>query len=107
MDSGQNRCLDQAAIAQRHEVIVAVNQVELGGVLEDLCDVKVFGHLGIGSGVFFISFVNDGVEPGAGDRVLGGKQSHVPAARHQSFGNITRHGLPCTVSPRGGSPSYW
>ncbi len=104
MDGGQNRCLDQAAVTQSHEVVVAVNEVELGGVLERFRDVKVFGHLGIGGGVLLIALVDHGVEPGAGDRVPGGEQGHVPAARDQAFGEVAGHRLPGAVVPGRGPP---
>ena len=99
MDGGQNRCPDQAAVTQSHEVVVAVNQVELVGVLERFRDVKVFGHLGVGGGVFLVALVNHGVEPGAGDRVPGGEQGHVPAARDQAFGKVAGHRFPGAVVP--------
>ena len=104
MDRGQHRGPDQAAVAQGHEVVVAVNQVELAGVLERFRDVKVFGDLGIGGGVLLITLVDHGVEPGAGDRVPGGEQGHVPAARDQAFGEVAGHRFPGAVLPRRGPP---
>ena len=106
MDCGQHRCSDQTAVAQGHEVVVAVNEVEFGGVLEGLRDVKIFGHLGIGGGVFFIALVDNGVELGARDRVPGCKQSYIPAACDQAFGNISGHGFPGAVLPGRCSPGY-
>ena len=50
MDGRQHRGLDQAAVTQSHEVVVAVNEVELGGVLERFRDVEVFGDLGSAAG---------------------------------------------------------
>jgi hypothetical protein len=105
MDGRQNRCPDQAAVTQNHEVVVAVNQVELVGVLEYFRDVKVFGHLGIGGGVFLIALVNHGVKPGAGDRVSGGEQGHVPAACDQTFRKVAGHCFPGAVVPGRCPPS--
>ena len=99
MDGGQDRCPDQAAVAQGHEVVVAVNEVELGGVLERFRDVQIFGHLGIGGGILLIALVDHGVEPGAGDRIPGGEQGHVPAAPDQAFGQVAGHRFPGAVVP--------
>ena len=58
MDRGEDRSLHQPRVGQRHEVVVAVDQVEFGGVLEGFGDVKVFGNFGIDGGVFFIAAVD-------------------------------------------------
>src|SRR5271154_3340347 len=47
VDRGQHRRLHQPRIGQGHKVIMAVDQVELRGVLEELRDMEVFGYLGI------------------------------------------------------------
>ena len=55
MNRGQHRRLDQPGVAQRHEIVVAVDQVELRRMLEGLRDVQVFGDLGIDGAIFLIS----------------------------------------------------
>ena len=104
MNGGQHRCPDETAVAQGHEVVVAVNQVELVSVLERFGDVKVLGDLGIGGGVLLITPVDHGVEPGARDGVPGGEQGYVPAARDQAFGEVAGHRFPGAVVPGRGPP---
>ena len=47
VDGREDRRLHQPRVGQRHEVVVAVDEVELGGVLEHFGDVKVLGDFGI------------------------------------------------------------
>ena len=57
MDGGQDGRSDQAAEGQRHEIVVAVDEIELSGMFEDFREMKVFRHLGINRAVFFVSLV--------------------------------------------------
>ena len=65
MNGGEHRCLDQSRVAQGHEVVVAVDQVEFGGVFKHFGDVEVFTYFGIDGGIFFISLIDDGVQAGS------------------------------------------
>ena len=69
MNRGQHRCLHHPRIRQCHKVIVAVNQVELRSVLENLRDMQVFGYFRIDRTILFIAPVDHCMQMGAGDRV--------------------------------------
>ena len=62
VDRSQYRCAFQPCVSQCDEVVMAVDQVKLGGPFECGGDVKVFGHLGIGGGFLFLSLINNGVQ---------------------------------------------
>ena len=91
-------------VSQRHEIVVAVDQVKLGGVFKGLRDVQVFGDFGIDGAILFISAVDHGMQPGAGDRVARGEKRDVPTPRHQALGDVAGHRLPGAVLPRRSTP---
>ena len=100
VNCGQHRRLHQPRIGQCHKVIVAVDQVKLRGVLKDLRDVQVFGYLGIDRRILFIALVHHRVQMGAGDRVGGGEEGHIPSPGHQAFGDVAGHRLPGAILAR-------
>ena len=51
----EHRRLHQPRVGQRHEVVMAMDEVKLGSVLERLGDVQVFGDFGIDGGILFIA----------------------------------------------------
>ena len=65
MDGSQDRRSHKPCIGQGHEVIVAVNQIKLGGVFEGFRDVKVFGYFGIDRPILFVALIDDGVKASA------------------------------------------
>src|SRR5205807_9942448 len=54
MDGSENRRLHQPSVGQRHEVVMAVYEVKLRGVLKRFGAMKVFGYFGIDGGMLFI-----------------------------------------------------
>ena len=78
---------------------MAVNDVKLSSMLEYFGDMEVFGYFRIDAAVFLVSLVDHRVESSAGDRIPGGEQSHIPAARDESFGDIAGNGFPSAVLP--------
>src|SRR5258708_21103895 len=46
VDGREDRRLNQPDVGQRHEVVVAVDEVKLSSVLKRFGDVKVFGYFG-------------------------------------------------------------
>ena len=104
VDGRQHRRLHQPRVGQRHKVVVAVDQVELRGVLKGLRDVQVFGYLGIDGRVLFIALRHHRMQMGAGERIAAGEERHIPSPCHQAFGDIAGHRLPCPVLPRGRPP---
>ena len=68
MDGGEDRRLHQPAVGQRHEIVMAVDEVKLSGVLERFGDVKVFGDFGIDGGILFIPPVHHGMQLSAGSQ---------------------------------------
>ena len=88
-----------SALYRRHEVVMAVDEVKLGSVLEHFGDVKVFGSFRIDSRIFFIAPIYYGMEVSASHRIPGGEQRHVPTPRDQSFGDVARDSLPRAVLP--------
>ena len=83
VDGGEDRRLDQPRVGQRHEVVVAVDQVELSSVLERFGDVKVFGYFGIDGGILFIAPVHHGMQTSAGHGIPAGEQRYIPATGDQ------------------------
>ena len=69
MNGRQYRRLDQPCVGERHEVIVAVDQIKLGGMLEDFGDMQIFSNLRIDAAVFFVAPLNYRVEAGSRHRV--------------------------------------
>src|SRR5579862_6672631 len=104
VNRGEDRSLYQACVRQSHEVVMAVDEIELSGVLEGLGNMKVFGDFRIDPWILFISSSYDGVKPGAGDGIAGGEQCHIPTAGGEPFGNVAGNRLPCAVMPRRRSP---
>ena len=104
MDRGQYRRLHQPGVAQRHKVVVAVDQVELPGMLKGFRDVQVFGYLGIDGTILLVTLIDHRMEPGAGDGVTSGEERHLPASSHQPFGDVAGHGLPGAILSRWGTP---
>ena len=47
MNGGEYRGLYQTAVSQRHEIVMAVDQVEFSRMLEDLGNMQVLGYLRI------------------------------------------------------------
>src|SRR5260370_15128600 len=47
VDGGEDRCLDQPAVGQRHEVVVTMAEVKLSSTLARFGDVKQFGYFGL------------------------------------------------------------
>src|SRR5216683_3137284 len=84
VDGSEDRCLDQPAVGQRHEVVVTMDEVKLSSTLERFGDVKVFGYFGIDGGILFMSFVNHGVQVSAGHRIPTGEQRHIPTTGDES-----------------------
>ena len=106
MDGREDRRLHQAAVGQRHEVVMAMDQVEFGGVLESFGDVKIFRDLGIDGAILFIALVDDSVQAALRYGIPRGEQSDVPATGRETFGDVTCNGLPGAVLPGRGSPGY-
>src|SRR5437764_15198882 len=106
MDGREHRRLDQPSVSQRHEVVVAVDEVKLSRMLEHFRDVEVFSDFGIARGILFISPVHYGMQMSAGHRIPGSEQGYIPAPRYQSFGNVAGHRLPGAIVPRRRSPGY-
>jgi hypothetical protein len=73
MDGGENWRLNQPAVSQRHEIVVVVDEIKLSSVLKRFGDVKIFGHLGIGDGILFISLVHHSMQMSTGDRIAAGE----------------------------------
>ena len=61
MNGSEHRRLHQPDVGQRHEVVMAVDEVKLSCVLEHFGDVEIFGYFGIDGGIFFISPVHHSV----------------------------------------------
>ena len=106
VDGREDRRLHQPGVGQRHEVVVAVDEVELSGVLERFGDVKVLGYFGIDGGILFIPPVDHGMQASAGHGIPGGEQRHIPATGDQSFGDVAGDRLPRAVLPGRRSPGY-
>ena len=104
MDSGQHRGLNQARVSERHEIVVAVDEIELSGMLKDFGDVKIFGDFGIDVAVLFVSASDHGMQAAACNGIRGGKESDVPAPRDKAFRNIARDRFPRAVLSRRRSP---
>src|SRR5438105_14828827 len=104
MDGGEDRCFDQPRVAQWHEVVVAVDEVEFSRELERFGDVQVFGYFGVDGGGLFIPLFHDGTQVSAGHRISGSEQGHIPATADDPLADITSHRLPTAISPRRASP---
>ncbi len=61
---------------------MAVDEVELPGVLECFRNVKVLGDFGIDGGIFFIPTVYHSVQMSPGKRIASGEQRDIPATGH-------------------------
>jgi len=105
VNRGENRRSDQPAKTQGHEVAVAVNKVEFGGLLKRRREVKILGNFGISIGILLVPLSRDGMKASAGDRIGRGEECHVPTARHQTFSNIAGDRFPSTIALRGCAPS--
>src|SRR2546425_4430334 len=55
VNGSEDRCLNEPSVSQRHEVVVAMDEVELSRVLERFGDVKIFGYFGIDGTSLFVS----------------------------------------------------
>lgn len=97
MDRRYYRRADQSRIGQRHEVVVAMDQIKLGSPFKDFRNVEVFSYFGIDARVFFISAIHDRVQLGTSLRVASREQGHVPATRNESFRDVARDSLPRAV----------
>jgi hypothetical protein len=106
VDGSEDRGLDQPGVGQSHEVVVAVDEVELSSALERLGDVKVFGYFGIDGGILFIPLVHHGMQVSAGYRIPAREQRHIPATGDEPFGDVASHRFPGAVLPRRRSPGY-
>ena len=104
VNRSQHRCLHQPRVGQRHKVIVTVDQVKLRGVFKGLCDVQVFGYLGIDGAILFVALVHDRMKLGAGERVPAGEQRYIPSPGHQPFSDVASHRLPSPILPRRRAP---
>ena len=106
VDGSEHRRPHQAGVRKRHEIVVAVNEIELGGVLEGFRDVEVLGDFRIDGAVLFVPAFDHRMQPRAGHGVPGGKQGYVPTAGHQAFRNVAGHRLPRAVLPRRSAPGH-
>src|ERR1700761_6986666 len=97
VDGGQHWSLDQARVAERHKVIVAMNQVELRRMLKRLGNVQVFGYLGIKRTIFFVPLLDNGMQARPCNRIPGCKEGHVPSSGYEALGDIAGHRLPGSI----------
>ena len=94
VDGGDDRRVDQAREGERHEVGLVVDEIELARALEDMGDVEQLPDLGVDGRVFRVGTRTDARERGRRDRVGGGEQRDVDAARDERLGEQARHELP-------------
>ena len=106
VDGRKNRRLHESRVGQRHEVVVAVDEVKLSSVLKRFGNVKVLGYFGIDGGILFIPPVHHGMQVSSGHGIPGGEQCHIPTTGYQSFGNVAGYRLPRAVLPGRRSPGY-
>src|SRR5437588_3291144 len=104
VDGREDWRLHQTGIGQRHEVVVAVDEVKFSSVLERFGDVKIFGYFRIDGGILFVPPFYHGMEVSSSHRVPSGKQRHIPPTGYQSFGDVAGNRPPRAVLPGRCSP---
>ena len=85
---------------------MAVDEVEIRGMLEHFGDVKVLSHLGIYAAILFVPAFDHGMQTRAREGVPGSEQRDIPATRYQSFGDVAGDRLPRAVLPRRRAPCH-
>ncbi len=100
VDRGDDRRLDQAAVRERQEVEVVVDQVELRCALEHRGDVQALPHLGVELRVLRVPGGDRADQRRGRQRVGGGEQRDVHAARDQPFRQERDELLPRAVVAR-------
>ena len=73
MDCREDRRLHQTTVGESHEIVMAVDEVELGSVFERLGDVEVLGHFRVDGAVLFVPAVDYGMQTGTCDGIAGGE----------------------------------
>jgi len=96
--------LIKTCIRQRHEVVVAVDEVKLARMLKRFGNMKVFGYLRIDGGILFVSLIDHGSKRARVSESPVAKQSYIPAAGGESFCDVARDCLPRPILPGRRSP---
>ena len=104
MHSGEHRCLHQPRIGERHEVVMAMDQIKFSGMFEGFRDVEIFGDLGIRIGILFVTLLDYAMQIRFGDGIFRREQSDVPTTGDKSFGDIAGNRLPSAILPRRSAP---
>ncbi len=106
VDGRQHGRVDEAAVGQRQEVEAVVDDVELGGPLEDVRDVQALAHLGLGIGIFRVPPGHDRRQAAGGQGVGRCEQGHVDAPFDEPLGEERGELLPRPVVPRRDPPRH-
>jgi len=77
-----------------------VDEVELGGALEELADVQGTVHVGVEAAIFFETDGNDGGDLHRRARVAGGEERDVQTARAHPRRDAVRNLFPRAVARR-------